>query len=545
LLPSKLAKRSCFLLFLLIIAFYFYGLGHLPFVGPDEPRYAEVAREMWRRGDLITPTLAGLPWFEKPVLLYWLIEAAFAVFGVSEWAARLGPAACGVLMIPAVYWVGKRVEILSGDPELRNLGCWSALILATTPAMIVFSRGVSFDIVVTTTLTWALTFYLLAELDESGERRRWFLIGFYVLVGLSLLAKGLIGIAIPFGVITFYYLLRRRLFPRWFIISLTWGLPLALAVAAIWYGPAIARHGWRFIDEFIIQHHFKRYLSNKYHHPQPFFYYLLIIFPMALPWIALSIHSIAKARNWDWRGESSSHRLRIFALAWILFPLLFFSFSGSKLPGYILPVIPAMALLGGERLSRIITGGDRSWTMSIMLLVLVVAGIGIVAFAIISRTFNVWCASVIAAPLFIGGLLDLQLRTQRAVAALVIGFAVVLSFFVALNCEIPAMSESHSSRQLIQAATERGYGSAPVYALHEIDRSVEFYAADRVVYDAAGQPVKFEGPQEVLAAARKRNGPILVVVPLEHLDQLKQLRNANVDLIAENGVLALVAVTPL
>jgi 4-amino-4-deoxy-L-arabinose transferase-like glycosyltransferase len=101
--PSTLAKRVYIFLFLGIIAFYLFGIGSLPLLGPDEPRYAQVAREMFMRGDPVTPTLGGHTWFEKPALLYWMIAAAFKVFGVSEFSARLGPAVCGLLTIAAVW----------------------------------------------------------------------------------------------------------------------------------------------------------------------------------------------------------------------------------------------------------------------------------------------------------------------------------------------------------------------------------------------------------------------------------------------------------
>jgi 4-amino-4-deoxy-L-arabinose transferase-like glycosyltransferase len=100
--PSTLAKRVWILLFLAVIAVYFYGLGHLPLVGPDEPRYAQVAREMYQRADLITPTLGSHTWFEKPALLYWMMIAAFRAFGVSETTARIGSAVSGLLTIAAV-----------------------------------------------------------------------------------------------------------------------------------------------------------------------------------------------------------------------------------------------------------------------------------------------------------------------------------------------------------------------------------------------------------------------------------------------------------
>ena len=135
-----LAKRVWSFLFLAVAAFYLYGLGSLPLVGPDEPRYAQVAREMLARRDLITPTLGGLPWFEKPPLLYWMMMASYRVFGVSEFSARLGPAVCGLLTAVFVYWIAAS----AGSPSVRehsvqveqhprnNLSRYSALAFLST-----------------------------------------------------------------------------------------------------------------------------------------------------------------------------------------------------------------------------------------------------------------------------------------------------------------------------------------------------------------------------------------------------------------------------
>ena len=364
--PLTPAKRVWLLTFLAIIAFYCYGLGHLPFVGPDEPRYAQVAREMFLRGDLITPTLGGHIWFEKPPLLYWMMMASFRLFGISEWAARLGPALSGLLTVFAVFWVGSRVCRSSPEHQLHGLAPWSAIIAASTLGIIVFSRGVGFDIVVTMTTAWALSFFLVSELEENEKRRRRLLSGFYVFIGLSLLAKGLIGLVIPFGVIGLYQLVRRQFPARSFLLTFWWGLPLAFAVASTWYVPVILKHGWPFIDQFFIQHHFARYLSNKFRHPQPFYFYLLILVPLSLPWTVFLIAGLVKARSWRLRSPDSVDRLRVFALAWLLMPLAFFSLSGSKLPGYILPVLPAGALIAGERLTRFWSGDrDAFWAMRI------------------------------------------------------------------------------------------------------------------------------------------------------------------------------------
>jgi len=442
--PSTLAKRVYLLIFAIIIVFYFYGLGKLPLLGPDEPRYAQVAREMFLNRDLITPTLGGHTWFEKPALLYWMIVAAFKVFGVSEWSARLGPAVCGLLTIVAVWCVGREVD---RSDDARGFGFWSLLTTATCLGLIVFSRAASFDVVITMTTTWSLAFFLLHELP-STKNKRLLLAGFYVFVGLSLLAKGLVGIVIPFGVVGLYYLLRRAWPSRSVWLSLFWGVPLALAVSAIWYGPVIARHGWTFIDEFFIQHHFARYVSNKYHHPQPIYFYPVIILMLALPWTPYLIAALAKVRSWKWRGDDGLSIVRVFSLAWLLLPIVFFSFSGSKLPGYVLPVIPAIALLVSDRLTRIF---NPRWP-------------------------------------------------------LIIASATVVLVVIVLNVGAARYANRESVRDLLLMADARGYVGAPVIAQRSDDRSAEFYAYGRVVYGPAGEPVTFDEITVDEARARGRKG---------------------------------------
>jgi len=489
--PSTLAKRVYTLLFIIVIAFYLYGLGQLPLVGPDEPRYAQVAREMLNNRDLITPTLGGHTWFEKPALLYWMIAGSFKVFGVSEWSARLGPALCGVLTILAVWFVAREVD--------WSFSFWSLIVTASCLGLIVFSRAASFDVVVTMTATWSLAFFLLHELPTT-KRKRLLLAGFYSFVGLSLLAKGLVGIVIPFGVVAFYYLLKifsrkdakaQRSFLGAFaplrenysvLSSLIWGIPLALAVSAIWYGPVIARHGWSFIDEFFVQHHFARFVSNKYHHPQPIWFYPVIILMLALPWTVHLITALAKVRSWNWRGDDSVSVVRLFSLAWLLLPIVFFSFSGSKLPGYIVPAVPAAALLVSDRLTAV---RNSKW------------------------------------PLLIAGV-------------------TAASVLIVLHFAAAPYANRESVRDLLALADARGYANAPVLAQRSDDRSAEFYAHGRVIYNANGEPVTFD---EVLVdQARAWGGRFVVFLPVEHAENLR--RANGIEIIGNNGKTAVLGWKP-
>jgi 4-amino-4-deoxy-L-arabinose transferase-like glycosyltransferase len=565
--PSILAKRGTVLLFLAVVAFYFYGLGHIPFVGPDEPRYAQVAREMLRRHDLITPTLGGLPWFEKPALLYWMMIASFKLFGVSEWAARLPAALSGLITLGAVYCLGNRIERAYFEGSSRRegipLGFCCALAAATMIGIVVFSRAASFDILLTMTTTCAFTFYVsyaLEEDDSYGAERgakhlRWYLAGFYVFVGLSLLAKGLIGLVIAIGVLTLFYLFQRKLPTRKTLISVLWGLPLALIVAGTWYVPVVMKNGWPFIDQFFIQHHFARYVSNKYRHHEPIYYYLVVIPLLSLPWTVFLVAALRESRHWLPRrrlggngSEDHLDRLRVFALAWLLFPLVFFSFSGSKLPGYILPVLPAIALLVGERLWRLSADHEASRRPIRMTGALCfLFAIGVLIYARSTGSLPIVCALLIAASLLVAAFSALFSRAQADSPdspILILAGSTLMVLFVSLRCIAPQAAEFESSKRLLQLANARGYSQALIYGMQRRDRTPEFYAAGRIVYGADGEPIMYEAPDQVVAESKRRGEVVLAFVPVRDVDQLTGMTAAQTEVIGNNGRYAIVAVRP-
>lgn len=539
---STLAKRAALLFFLAAAAFYFYGLGHLPFIGPDEPRYAEVAREMYLRGDMVTPTLGGHTWFEKPALLYWMMIGSYSLFGVSEWTARLGPAISGLLTIFLIYWLGKRVERASGDEgeAEAGFGLWSGVALASSVGLIIFSRGASFDIIVTMTVTLALVCFFISEIDE--RRRRWLLAAFYAAVGASLLAKGLVGIVVPFGVIGLYYLLRRKWPDKTAFVSLLWGGALASAVAALWYGPVIARHGWTFVDEFFIQHHFARYISNKYHHPQPFYFYLPVIALLALPWTGFLVAELARVRRWNWREETLQSKFRIFALAWLVVPVLFFSFSGSKLPGYVLPALPGAALLVGARLARFVRDEEGNAAMSVTGAIVLVLSIAGLIYTTYTDEITLVCALILLLPLALAGALAIALKQRRALRVELICSAMFISAALALNCAAGQIAQQESVRDLMKAADARGYTSTPVFYMLAADRTAEFYAGGRLGYRPDGEPLRFDGAYEVADAARKQGGSALVLIPTEWEKQLTDYADIETERLGSNGLLSLFAI---
>ncbi len=307
-----------------VVFLYFFGLT-IPLLGPDEPRYSQVAREMWSRGDWVTPTLGGAHWFEKPALLYWLEMVSFSIFGVSEFSARFGSAVFGLGVVACLVLLGNRYETAQNRPhtdrsaEVGRFGSWLGLIAATSLGVIVFSRGASFDIIVTFPLTAALVGFFIYDQCSAGSARVRYagLTAFYLFIGVALIAKGLIGIVFPFAIVGGYFVLRRRMPSVGFIASLVWGTLLAAAVAAIWYWPMYQTNGWKFIDEFFIQHHFQRFTSNKYMHPQPFIFFFWVLPLMVLPWMPAFLaaiwtygrNALRAAAPAEDRGSGTGHRL--------------------------------------------------------------------------------------------------------------------------------------------------------------------------------------------------------------------------------------------
>jgi len=472
---------------------YFFGLW-LPFFGPDEPRYSQVAREMFERNDWITPTLGGFHWFEKPALLYWTQISAFNLFGVSEFAARIGPALFGLGTVAALWFIGK--SVVQGNSIFAQR---LAVIAASTLGILVFSRGASFDITITFPVTAAMVCYFIFERRSNDKGSMLPLVLFYVFVGIAVIAKGLIGIVFPYSIIAFYHVLQRRFPSNRLIVSLFWGTSLTAIVASTWYLPMYWRHGWEFIDEFFIQHHFQRYTSNKYQHPQPFYFYLWVLPLMMLPWSPFFLAAIwknAKAaiqrlRVHAERDYSLTSQLTTFAFAWMLVPLVFFSFSGSKLPGYILPAIPP---------------------------------------------------AIILASLYLHEIAEKSRRWATAIPALAV--AVFLVSIVLLVAVVPRFADLDSVSGLMRSAEERGYENVPVYGLHTVVHSAEFYAAGNLLREPDGKQKRLYGPAEVEAEMRRAGATrSLVLVPPEYLKQLTDSPIVRSEVIRDNGEWVIVGVS--
>src|SRR5208282_1212581 len=321
---------------------YFHNLGAIGLVGPDEPRYAWIAREMHESGDWVTPRLYGKPWFEKPPLLYWGIALSFKLFGVSEVTARL-PSAFAALM----------ATLAMAGLAWRIYGAWTArwllLLLPTTVGMIGFSHAAATDMPFAGTLTVALVFAaILLGLTRNPQslptpRTPWLALLFFgFFLGLATLAKGPAAVALSGGGVLLWAAFTRRWRDAFRCLH-----PVAIGsfclTALPWY-ILCSRRNPDFLRIFIIEHNFKRYLTPEFQHIQPFWFYVPILLIAFVPWTPALLWSaqFGALRSWPQRRPSDA---TLFALCWALFCLVFFSISKSKLPGYILPAVPPIGLL--------------------------------------------------------------------------------------------------------------------------------------------------------------------------------------------------------
>ena len=462
---------------------FFYGLGSLPFIGPDEPRYAEVAREMHRSGDWITPRLGSIKWFEKPALTYWLSAIGFRLFGETEFAARFGIAVLASVGVLLIYFFGKRVRS-------ARFGYLSAAALTTGGLWPGFARGATFDLPLSVTMALALCSFFVWENHEreQGKNRLWWL--FCFALGLAVLAKGLVGIVLPGAIIGIYLLLTRNLKallnPKLLLI----GSIIFLVTAATWYAPVMARHGREFIDEFFIGHHFQRYVSNKYKHPQPFYFFFVVMVLGTFPWNFFFVSSVWRAVKS--RGELLKDRLQLFLWLWTLLPVLFFSLSGSKLPGYILPVFPAIALLIGRELEKAWDERNRRQTATLVGLTgswLIIAAIGIQAvgreaFRLPHRVVAPLSITIVCVAMVY--LLLLAARNART-ATYSLPFGLALIVVAATHTVFPILGNQESLRELAQLAVRHAVPDERLIFYVNADHAFDFYATDLPLRDTKSE----------------------------------------------------------
>ena len=358
--PAPPSARALWVLLAAVALLWFVNLDARRLLHPDEGRYAEIAREMAATGDWVTPRLNELKYFEKPPFQYWATAAAYRAFGVHEWTARLWPALAGFLGVLSIGYAG---YALGG----ATLGFCAGLALAATLMHAGIAQMVTLDSGLSFFLALGFAGLVIAQRAESGAgaRRAWMWVAWAALAGATL-SKGLIGVVLPAGALVAYTVLTRD-FALWRRLHLASGLALYFALAAPWF-VAVARVNDEFLRFFFVHEHFERFLTTSHDRAGPWYYFVPWFAAGILPWLTVLAHGAWPAWR-DGKPNALGFSWQRFALVWAAFVFVFFSASGSKLPSYILPMFPPLALVIGWLLLRL---DDR--TLFWLLVPLVAAG---------------------------------------------------------------------------------------------------------------------------------------------------------------------------
>jgi len=454
------------------IAFFAF-LGRLPLIDPDEGRYAEIPREMLEKGDFVTPYLNYVKYFEKPPLHYWLNALSFKVFGLNEFAARFPAALCGLLTVLATYHLGKK---LFG----RREGLLAAIILGTSVGFVAQGRFNIIDMTLTFCMTACLGVFLLAVREGEARKALYYRL-FYIFAGLTVLAKGLIGVVLPGGIIVLFILCTRR----WQILKemrLVTGTLLFLAVTAPWFVLVSLRNP-EFPHFFFIREHLQRFTSKVHGRYQPPWFFIPVLLGMMFPWTLFIPRAISRWRE-DRKGDAADGIL--YLLLWFLVIFGFFSASSSKLIPYILPVFPPVALLVARAFSASFEkeAGPLRPESIIGGVLLTIAGTGVLLYPHVIKTakLDVVTASTLGALFLCEGLLLLFLLRREAVRT----FAAIAAISLLISIIGPPLiltplSERKSSKEMGEYLRNHAGADTKIYSLMLYDQGLSFYAGRRVI----------------------------------------------------------------
>jgi 4-amino-4-deoxy-L-arabinose transferase-like glycosyltransferase len=485
-----MTERSRLLVDCLLLAgfcafLFFFGLAHFGLVGADEPRYAQIAREMLARHDWITPTLDGRPWLEKPALYYWQAMLAYHIFGVSDWAARLPSAIDAMLMVLAVYFFLRRFR-----PGFALDG---ALMTASLAGVIGFARAASMDM----PLSAAFAIALLAWFAWYESGSKCFLALFYAFLGLGMLAKGPIAPVLAAIIIVIFALSIRN---AAVITRTLWipGITLFCAVVLPWY-VAVQIRNPEFFRVFILEHNLARFRRNLYHHTGPLWYFVPVLLLGLIPWTMLVVAAAMEAgRVWWKRQASGGESLNIFLVIWVFIPVIFFSNSQSKLPGYILPALPAGTLLVAEYVRTRVAENARSdillTSLHSVVASLPLALAMLLPFILFQHgiPWNRWAtvSFAFAAVLAIGITLTLRAQAGLRMLRLVTLVPVVLAVAAILRLGAPSLNATLSARPLAEQITKADNRRLPLAVLHasrETEYGLQFYRNQAIASYELGQ----------------------------------------------------------
>ncbi len=466
------------ILFIVCAVMFWWRLGHLGLIDPDEPFYAQTTREMVQANDWITPHIFGSPQFEKPIFFYWQSMTAQKIFGDTAFAARVPSALFATGIVFLVWLFGRRMF----SPRA---GLLSAIVLATGMEFVLMSRLMLTDICLAFFITLAMFALWMAAHDDTN-RNRWVFLQL-VASGFATLTKGPIGILFPaLGGMAYLWLTRTR--SPWRGRGLWLGLAAWIAIAVPWYVVMFMKFGWEYWDRFFVHENWERLIRAEHDHANHWWYYPMILFLGTLPWIPLLVASLLRT----WKDARTDRRV-LFLVCWFLPSLMFLTIVQSKLPSYIFFLFMPLALLMGPVLESWMQKGFRSaGEGKLVCLFAIIQSMGLLAAPLIrpeAARYN-WLAAIIAVPLVTAAVMLFKRKFQFAAAsfglttALVIGLAQTV-----ISSDIESVT---STRVIGQKAAEMLKPGEPLVTASFLTRAVNYYSGHRPAAEyAQGEEAHF------------------------------------------------------
>jgi 4-amino-4-deoxy-L-arabinose transferase-like glycosyltransferase len=461
-------------LLLLAVVMFLPLLGGRDLWAPVEPRYAEIVRIMFAKGEWIVPTLNGDLYTDKPILYFWLALIASKIAGgVSEWAVRLPAALGGIGFVLATYFTGR-------DFFGPKVGLIAGAVLATSVRVIWESRWAHIDMLFG--FFFLLTIYFGARflLGKGGKRE---ILWAYVFMGLAVLAKGLIGIVLPALSLAAFAIVRRH----WRIIidaKLQLGIPIFLLITTPWFYLVNSATDGKWLGDFIYIHHLQRYTDGMGHR-QPFYYYLTTLPADFLPWTVFAIPAVAA--YFPYRGLRQRPIPLFFSLCFLVV-FLFFSFSDTKRDLYLLPLMPTLALLVGNYIvdlneNRIHESALSQWLSQSFFSAVAVIGLAVPVFAWLSRRESFWISLPLALVMTIGGTVTVIFIGKRRPLKAVMTVALLMALVtVSGSSEIlPYVNQFKSRRPFSLQINKVVPPAAPLYIYADTMDNFNFYTEREVI----------------------------------------------------------------
>ncbi|MDB6168295.1 MAG: glycosyl transferase family 39 [Verrucomicrobia bacterium] len=481
--PAPVAwSRDLLWLALLFALLFGFRLGSYPLGNPDEGRYAEIPREMIAAGDWVTPRLNGVNYFEKPPLMYWATAAALRVLGPGEWSARAPAALFALGGVLLTYAAARR---LYG----RDAGIASALVLGTSLLYFALAHILLLDMAVSVLMSAALFCFILGVNEPAGPRRRRLFYGLYLGAACATLTKGLIGVLVT-GAVMFLWLLVFNQWKRLRPFYLPTGLVLFLAITVPWHLLAASRNE-TWAHRYFVYEHWLRFMTPAASRTAAWWYYIGIVFAGLIPWVGFLAPALRDHLRGGWaaRGRNAE---AWFLVTWVVFVFLFFTKSASKLPPYILPVFPALAVLIGAWLAKVVEAGEPrrlrfgfgvfSFLSGLLAVALSVAVMRPAVFrldpaqALALRP----AAFAMAAVLVLGGVFAPWLAKVRgSLAALTAVFVTMAAFFAVLQFAAPHIMRPGTKELALQVRALAREGDRVMH-YHEFFHDFTYYSARTV-----------------------------------------------------------------